>query len=59
MENPKDQRDFEIQSVIAEMIRTDQDIRDLERRIVILKGWKSLQESHINRLRQQRDETKP
>jgi hypothetical protein len=53
----------ELTKIIAqgekELKRTDQDIRDLERQKVILQSWKSRQESYLNRIRQQRDDTKP
>jgi hypothetical protein len=51
MEDFEAKRDLEIQNLIAEMIRTDQDIRDLERQTIILKAWHTAQQNKLDRLR--------
>ena len=52
MEN--DKRELEMQNLIAELIRTEQDIRDLERQTIILKAWQTTQQKQLDRLRAER-----
>jgi hypothetical protein len=50
MENPEEKQ-LAIQNIVAELIRTDQDIRDLERQLVILNSWKANQQKYLDQLR--------